>query len=203
MRLGLSKRKHLPCLFLDQNEIAFPLWSYRLLAYVEQSHLKLDKDGIFALAEVREGAYSPPFSLVGKTVLDLGACCGETAWFYLRLGAAKVYCVECNPDRISILEENKKNNGLNVEVIPEPLKIEHLLKFEYDFIKCDVEGAETILLDYMKLKGPLKPCVLEVHGEELKKRFIEERFRVSANTKNPSCWIMNNWHNADNKSARS
>jgi len=194
MRVGLSKRKHMPCLFLDQSQIAFPLWSYRLVAFIEQSHLKLDKDGIFALAEVREGYYTPHFSLEGKTVLDLGACCGETAWFYLRLGAAKVYCVECNPVRISIIEENKKNNGLNVEIIPEPLTIEHLSKFEYDFIKCDVEGAETVLLDYMKLKGPLKPCVLEVHGAELKKEFEKEGFHVSANTKNPSCWIMKNWH---------
>ena len=183
----------MPCLFLDQSDVAFPIWSYRLVSFIEKSSLKLDKEGIWALAETREGYYDPPFSLKGKTVLDLGACCGETAWFYLKLGADKVYCVECDPARISMLNENKKNLGLNLEIIPEPLNMNHLEKLSYDFVKCDVEGAETILLDFLRVNPSMKPCVLEVHGKQMKEKFEEAGFHVIKAMKASECWIMKNW----------
>jgi len=192
MKLKLSKRKRLPTLFLDEFKVAFPLWAYGFVRDIEDSNLMLDETAVHALAEVQKGFYRPPFSLKYKTVLDLGACCGETAWYYLKLGARKVYCVECDQDRVSILQRNKKVTGLNLEIIPEPLNLKHL-DLSYDFIKCDVEGHEDILLEYKEYNGSLKPCVLEVHGKERKERFEKNGFRVVKTNAEDLYWIMNNF----------
>lgn len=193
MKLRLSERKHVPALFLSNSKVAFPIWAYRYVSNIEHSNLLLDETATHALAEVRYGYYRPPFSLKGKTVLDLGACLGETAWYYLKiLGANKVYAVECDSQRIPILQKNKERSGLNMEIIAEPFKLEHLA-LPHDFIKCDIEGQEDILLDYIKSGGVLKPCVLEVHGPERKSRFEANGFSTVKNLMENELWIMSNF----------
>lgn len=193
LKLRLSERKHVPALFLDNSKVAFPIWAYGYVSKVEHSNLLLDEIATHALAEVRCGYSRPPFSLKGKTVLDLGACLGETAWYYLKiLGASKVYAVECDSQRIPTLKENKERSGLNMEIIAEPFKLEHLA-LPHDFIKCDIEGHEDLLIDYMKAGGVLKPCVLEVHGAERKARFEANGFSIVKNLMPNELWIMSNF----------
>jgi len=75
--------------------------------------------------------YLPHKSLAGKTVLDLGAGCGETAQFYLNHGASRVVCIE--PESKS-LEYLRKNFGKDPRVV--------IVSDFIDHIKMDIEGAE-------------------------------------------------------------
>jgi tRNA G37 N-methylase Trm5 len=108
--------------------------------------------------------YMPPFSLTGKTVLDAGAGCGETAYFYLANGAGRVVAVEANKERASLIEENATTNGWNVEVVAKPFSIDMLDSIPHDFLKVDIEGGERALLTY---GGKVGEFVMETHGEEL------------------------------------
>jgi len=72
-------------------------------------------------------AYLP----VGKTVLDVGAGCGETAFFYLNHGAKHVICVEPPGEALQML---KKNFGGDSRVT--------VVESSVDMIKSDIEGAE-------------------------------------------------------------
>jgi hypothetical protein len=68
---------------------------------------------------------------VGKTILDLGAGCGETAFFYLNHGAQRVICIEGNPSALKLLKENF---GTDSRVV--------IVDAYVDSIKVDIEGAE-------------------------------------------------------------
>src|SRR5437899_4882266 len=72
---------------------------------------------------------------VGKTVLDLGAGCGETAFFYLNHGAEKVICVEGDPGAATLLRKNFGSDP-RVTIIPEFI----------NSIKMDIEGAEENMI---------------------------------------------------------
>jgi predicted RNA methylase len=177
MELKLSQRRKVPVLTLNGSSYAFPVWKYRYLRAIETSKLHLDDSAISCLGELQRGFYKPPFSLRGKVVLDVGACCGETAWYFLRLGANKVICVESDSVRIATLESNKRVAKLNIEVVAEPFRLEHLF-LHYDFVKVDVEGQEVVLLDYLEQFGKLKPCVLEAHSSDLRRKFEAQGFRL-------------------------
>jgi ribosomal protein L11 methylase PrmA len=197
MRLGLSARRHLPALFLNNSKVAYPLWAYPFLHSFESSRLSLTPYAENVLCELREGYYKPPFSLKGKTVLDLGACCGESAWYFLEhCGAAKVICVECDSQNIRILTHNRDISKLSFEVIPERFNLKHMA-LPFDFLKCDIEGGESELADYIKHNGLTKPCVIEVHNAELMKRFSSLGFKVNKTYVGPSwtCYLMNNYRN--------
>ena len=75
--------------------------------------------------------YLPQKSIDGKTVLDVGAGCGETAFFYLKHGAKHVICVEPPGDALQML---KKNFGGDSRVT--------IVESSVDMIKSDIEGAE-------------------------------------------------------------
>jgi hypothetical protein len=105
-----------------------------------------------------ERYYLPPFSLSGRTVLDVGAGCGESALFYLVHGADKVICVESNPTSLSFLKENAETNNWNVEIVPGDFSLA-MLDYPVDFMKMDCEGCELALLKVDKLP----PLSLEVH----------------------------------------
>jgi hypothetical protein len=75
--------------------------------------------------------YLPRKPLAGKTVLDLGAGCGETAKFFLNHGASRVVCVE--PDN-KCLDYLRKNFGNDPRVT--------IVSDFVDHIKVDIEGAE-------------------------------------------------------------
>jgi len=87
-----------------------------------------------------------PKKLTGKWVLDGGAGCGETAFFFLAHGAAGVVCFEPDPAALRCLYRNFGEDP-RVIIVPYPI----------DFIKLDIEGAE-------------KDMVIETHFiPELKK----------------------------------
>ena len=71
----------------------------------------------------------------GKTVLDVGAGCGETAFFYLKHGAERVVAIEGDPQALNILYHNFEKDP-RVTIVPAML----------DHIKVDVEGAEEGML---------------------------------------------------------
>jgi hypothetical protein len=112
--------------------------------------------------------YLPPFSLSGKTVLDVGSEEGNTCLFWFVNGAQKVICVEPDRERFDYLKENASRNAWNVELINKEFYMEILSKFKFDFVKMDCEGCEEALLDLPKLEFPL---TMEVHSPELMEKF--------------------------------
>jgi hypothetical protein len=180
IKIRLSKRKHLPVLQINNSANSFPFWKYRTIKKIEASGLSLDSLGESVLiSELPTGIYTPPFNLAGKTVLDIGATDGETAyWFMHKHNAKKVICIECDEKRLVHLRKNKAVLG-NIEVIAERFKLEHLRNLEYDFIKCDVEGYEMVLIDFINQGNILKPCVLEAHSSWIKDQFLNKGFKVT------------------------
>ncbi len=77
--------------------------------------------------ELWHEAYLP----VRGTVLDVGAGCGETAFFYLNHGASHVICVESDSEAVLHL---RKNFGGDSRVTIVPMRV--------DSVKIDVEGSE-------------------------------------------------------------
>ncbi|HMD79172.1 MAG TPA: hypothetical protein VKF39_04220 [Nitrososphaerales archaeon] len=121
-----------------------------------------------------EEAYLPT-SVEGKVVLSVGDGCGETSLFFLRHGATKVIAIEKDPEPFGLLCRNVETNRLNVVPMNVSFKLEHL-KMDFDFMKIDVEGDESVLLELEP--GRLKPCVVEAHRfadrnlpEKLQSRF--------------------------------
>lgn len=90
--------------------------------------------------------YLPKDGVRGKTVLDVGAECGCTAAFFFQNGAKKVIAVEKDARSLWLLERNRRRNGWDMEIFPEPFSLKHL-SLGYDFAKIDCEGGEKILLD--------------------------------------------------------
>jgi hypothetical protein len=132
-----------------------------------ESKLRLTEEhgGILLIEGPRwDRCYMPKFSLAGKTVLDVGAGCGETAWFYFSRGASKVICIEPNKERAGLLKENAERNGWNAEIIVDSFKVEHL-SIPHAFMKMDCEGGEEALLD--DWVNHLGPCRMELHGQAL------------------------------------
>jgi 16S rRNA G966 N2-methylase RsmD len=188
--LGFSERKHLPVVKVGR--VSFPLWKYRSAKRISKmlSMLSLDdyaKNLLYVEFEEFEKYYLPPFSLRDKIVLDLGACCGETAYFFLQNGAKKVVCVEPDSDRAKLIQENKKKLNLNIEILNDFFCPSHLL-LEHDFIKCDIEGAEINLIPYVK---ELKPCVVEIHGSSIEKLFKNSSFHIVSHKKNNFALMTN------------
>ncbi len=171
--VGLSSQKHLPCLKAGNTAI-WP-WQYMEYREVANQNLALNPTGVSISREMlqRGHLYLPKFSLKGKVVLDIGACCGETANIFLKADAKKVICIEPNISSIRHLEFNRKNLGWNVEIIPEKATIKHIVEANPDLIKCDIEGYEMDLIDYL----PNYPCVLEAHNHWIRERFLKRGFR--------------------------
>ena len=114
--------------------------------------------------------YRPPFPLENKTVMDIGAGCGETILFFATKGCCDFIAIEPNATCAELIKQNAELNRLKVEIINDVFKPEHL-ELNYDFIKCDCEGGEEILLG-----KKIKPVALEVHGTNLIDKFIKEGY---------------------------
>lgn len=196
MRIGIGRNSRLPV--IKEGDYSFsPFILPRLLKVRrEWKRLGLRMDGVTLgnlVAEKETGVwdrtYLPPFPLTGKTILDIGASCGDTAKFYLDHGAKKVICIESSPSRIAMLQHNSK--VLNIEIVPRAFKISDLFQFRYDFIKCDIEGWELLFIDYADI---LKPCVLESHTWMSTDLFMEKGFRclTEPNAMTGEC-LMCNW----------
>jgi hypothetical protein len=191
IKFGLSERKHLPVIKVGR--VAYPLWKFRYAQRIKNmiAALCLDEWGkaiIYTELNQFEKYYLPLFSLENKTVLDLGACCGETAYFYLQHGAKKVICIESDPTRAKIILRNKQNLNLNIELINDFFTPKYL-SLNYDFIKCDIEGHETELIAYAK---KLTPCIVEAHGQNIREQFEKIGFHVVYRQKN-NLFLMTNY----------
>lgn len=121
-------------------------------------------------APVWERFYLPPFPIQGKTVLDAGAGSGETAYFYLLHRAKKVIAVEKDEVAVRLLRRNVDYNKWDVEIVHGEFDLKTFEDHDFDFMKMDIEGGESILLEYY---GKLKPSVIEAHGEELQQALID------------------------------
>ncbi len=114
--------------------------------------------------------YYLPADPKGKTVLSLGAGCGEDAAFYLSKGASKVVCVESDPFAFFLLDSNVKRLKLPVEPISSLFKLEHM-EITHDILKSDCEEGEKLLYDW---HGELKPCIIEAHTPEIAAMLVKK-----------------------------
>lgn len=90
--------------------------------------------------------YFPSFSLRGKSVLDVGAGCGESCREYLEAGATNVTCIENDPKRYIYLMRNYGDKD-RVRIITEPFSPRMLdggLN-AFDFMKMNIGGYEVSL----------------------------------------------------------
>jgi hypothetical protein len=104
--------------------------------------------------------YLPPWSLKGKTVLDVGAGCGETSLFYYHHGASRVIAIEPQSSLVPLLRRNMSRNKWDMQIIEGPFDAS-MLEWNFDFMKMDGEGCETQLLTVPSLP----PCAVEAHDE--------------------------------------
>lgn len=130
--------------------------------------------------------YIPNDGIIGKTILDVGAGSGETAWFYLTQGARKVICIEPDLKRIAALRRNAEKWRWDIEVIERRFKSEDMMRL-FDFAKIDCEGGERLLLDLQDLPS----LAVEIHGKELAKRFAVQF--PSMSIKKKFHWPFNTW----------
>jgi hypothetical protein len=126
----------------------------------------------------------------GKTVLSVGEGCGETAAYFLSLGASKVVCVERDRLKVAHFLNNAVRFHWNVKVLAAPFSLP-MLQIPHDFLKFDAEGAEALLLDY---NGSLGPCAIETH-EILAGRGITRKLAAKFNLRTrarvtPTTWVI-------------
>lgn len=123
--------------------------------------------------------YLPPYGIMDKVVLDIGAGCGESAKFFLDYGASKVICIECNDLAYSYLEKNSK---VDSRIIPIHKSFEgnDLSKYEHDFTKIDIDGYETPYL--YEIINHFKPCVIEAHNHYIIDTLKNNGFKVHTYT---------------------
>lgn len=123
--------------------------------------------------------YVPLSGLENKRVLDIGAGCGESAKFFLDNGASRVVAVENNVGARIYLKSNAlRNKGLIVSNRPTFDPYYHLKDPEsFDLVKCDIEGYEIHLAEYLERNPPLnKDIILEVHSVYMRDRFYQLGF---------------------------
>ena len=113
-----------------------------------------------------------PINVKDKVILDVGAGEGETALFYILHGAKGVICVE--PDKKCFNNLILNSRQFNIFPFLQPFDIDMLSYFEFDFMKCDIEGYEEVLLN-VELEHP---SVIEVHGLQLRDKFKEKGYRM-------------------------
>jgi len=143
-----------------------------------------------------EKYYLPEFSLEGKTVLDVGAGCGETAYFYFQHGVTRVIAIEIDPIEVELLKKNADLNDWNSEIrqlkiVPRAFELEDLKKERFDFVKIDIEGGEA---DLLKLDTIGFPVVMEAHGKALRDQLLR-KFGLSVLVKAlplEDVWLLGN-----------
>ena len=112
-----------------------------------------------------------PADLRGKTVLDVGAGEGETAYFFLLHGAKKVICIE--PDEKCYARLVRNAAGKPIQCLHKEFQLADL-DILHDFMKMDIEGWEYLLLE-TELK---MPAAVELHGLPLRQKFRDKGYRV-------------------------
>ena len=112
-----------------------------------------------------------PADLRGKTVLDVGAGEGETAYFFLLHGVKKVICIE--PDEKCYARLVRNAAGKPIQCLHKEFQLADL-DILHDFMKMDIEGWEYLLLE-TELKTP---AAVELHGLPLRQKFRDKGYRV-------------------------
>ena len=134
--------------------------------------------------------YIPKDGLEGKTVLDLGAGCGETAYLFFKHGAKRVVAVEPNPVRAANFEKNVRRFGWDAKLYPRGFQPSDM-DVPHDFLKSDTEGWEQLMLDAPDKIGQ---ATVEVHTHYLEQRFRALGFReVHSIDKGVGKGMMINW----------
>ncbi|MDG6998460.1 MAG: 50S ribosomal protein L11 methyltransferase [Nitrososphaerota archaeon] len=109
-----------------------------------------------------------------KIVLDVGAGNGETASFFFNRGAKMVIAVECDEKALSYLRHNRHLNNWNMAIIPAKFRNDHLL-LPHDVLKMDIEGGESVLMDWNR---PLGDARIELHpqfiGEQMAHDLVQK-----------------------------
>ena len=191
VKVGLSRKRKVPIIYILgrtylPHQALTLLWKRRYfkeifsnkeyaILEVEGKKLKLPLQTAYMMLDewdIWRRYYLPPFPLLGTTVLDVGAGCGETALLYFLNGASKVIAIEPNANAVKYLYENIRGNHWNVEVFPEPFSLNHL-NLDFDFMKMDCEGCEELLLSIPEVS---KPSVVEVHNNNLLNAFLKKGF---------------------------
>ena len=215
--VGLSPKRHLPTLYIGRRvvlsheymRIAWQMRDWKLKRTMANSYIVGHEKDSLLLTETQtaniicewknwQKYYLPGFSLEGKTVLDIGAGCGETAYFYFLHGVKQVIAVEMDPVQVALLKENSSLNRWNVSgerlrIIPRAFELEDINRETFDFVKMDIEAGEVFLLSLDKIDFPI---VLEAHGEELMNRLLEKfKLHIVSKSKFPlqEAWIVRNY----------
>jgi hypothetical protein len=136
-------------------------------------------------------------SFKGKVVLDLGADCGSTAYYFLRNGARIVVAVEGNPQLASLLRKYSQKDGRVVPIelfIDDPAEIESLIRrYSPDLVKVDIEGSEKHLPGVSNV-AQVKEWLIEAHSNELHRAlssFLSEQgFNVRSFPYLEKLWVI-------------
>lgn len=115
-------------------------------------------------------------SYTGKTILDIGADWGSTAYYFLEYGARKVIAVEGDKGLTSQLIKNYGDDPNIVcidKMILSPSDFEYLIStYKPDIVKVDIEGYERHLLGVpLDIIRPIKEWLVETHSDKLFKEF--------------------------------
>jgi hypothetical protein len=207
VKFGLSNKKHLPVIWVAGMTNFHPFRLDLFLRYrgftltkIDDQHFVIGKNGLefvltphYASIVITElinwkRDYKFPSSLKNKTILDIGAGCGESIFYFALKGCRNFIAIEPNTECAKLLEKNAEHNSLNVKVYNDFFNRSHLAE-TFDLIKCDCEGGESILLEHQISK----PISLEVHGLDLIKKFHEKGFKAITNPKAdfPFCIMRN------------
>jgi SAM-dependent methyltransferase len=194
LRVRLSSRAHIPVFCLEGSRILDREWyPHQFVSMaktlLEARNWRIANDGnrlenkkfnlvllpYYGAAFVRELPLWPqwyvPIPVKGKIILDVGAGCGESAFFYFRNGARKVICVEPDAPAVECLRENSKRHKWNVDIVPELFNLSMLNECTFDLLKIDIEGSEVELL---KLSELPTPTVLESHTPAITNAFTRQ-----------------------------
>ena len=118
-----------------------------------------------------------PLDVKGKTVIDIGADYGSTAYYFMSKGAIRVICVEGNPTLYRQLQANMRFLPNCVSVyrnIQSPADFTDILRNTAETVKVDVEGAEKHLLQVEpSLLQQHYEWIIEMHRNLDKKEFID------------------------------
>ena len=193
--LGISPKRHVPALYIGKRglfpheyiRIAWQMRDWKIQRKGADSYLISHGNDSLILTGARVGAvicewkqwekhYLPEFSLDGKTILDVGAGCGETAYLYFQHGAKRVIAIEIDPVQVEVLKRNSDLNSWNNEtrelkIIPRAFELQDLSREKFDFAKIDIEGGEA---DLLKLDEISFPLVMEAHGIELRDKLVQK-----------------------------
>lgn len=140
----------------------------------------------FGVYEAETNSVLRRYARQAKSVLDIGAACGElTVWVMRQPGIERVLAYDAAPNRWPVFRENIRLNNLEDDerltavegwFLPEneaPDQAELLLQNlpEPIFMKIDVDGGESGILERLRpvLRGKTCLLLVETHSAELDK----------------------------------